>query len=79
VKAPKKLYVVVDVGCLECGEPTFVIAVCDDELNALGERDAYLKRIEVEQTTFFYGGQHEVGVYEVSPLGLAVEDVEEAQ
>lgn len=70
MSAAKKLYAVVDVGCIECGEPTFVIAVCDEETMALGEMDSYLDRIGVENQDYFSGGQHCVAVYEVSPVGM---------
>jgi len=51
-----KLYVVVDIGCIECGEDTAVLGI-------------YKSREDAEQKhklgSYFSGGQHSVEVFEV--------------
>lgn len=47
-----KVYVVVDVGCIECGEPTSVKGV-------------FLKPPDITLGEYFAGGQHSVELFEV--------------
>jgi hypothetical protein len=51
-----KVFVVVDIGCIECGEPTDVLGIFKTE----GEADA-----AVQDPSYFNGGQHHVQVFEV--------------
>jgi len=56
------MYVVVDIGCIECGEPTEVIGLYETYETAEEARIA-----RAPQGTYFDGGQHAVQTFEVKP------------
>jgi hypothetical protein len=62
-------WVVVDVGCIECGEHTSVVAVCPSKKKAIEALQTYAEKVGepvyAERIDYFYGGQHQVGLYEV--------------
>lgn len=63
----EKLYVVVDVGCIHCGEETNVLGVFTDENKALDVLDEYEKRQEEN-----WHGQHCFGIYEVNEINQEI-------
>ena len=64
------MYVVVDIGCIECGEPSKVVGVFEWEEEDLAamhkqarEQDCY-EGVDVrDSTNYFSSGQHRVVVY----------------
>lgn len=59
----EKLYVVVDVGCIECGEVTNVLGVFTDENKACDVLDEHEKRQEEN-----WRGEHRFNIYEVNEI-----------
>lgn len=66
----KKLYVAVDIGCIECGEPSAVLGVFTDENRAQRVCDEH-----EERQTANWGGQHYFEVFEVDEIdkGIRIE------
>ena len=54
-------YIVVDIGCIECGEPSCILGIFTDKEKAYKVRDKY-KEIQSN----YWSGQHYFEVYEVS-------------
>lgn len=59
----KKLYVAVDIGCIECGEETKVLGIFTNKNKALDVLEEHAIRQEEN-----WSGQHDFGVYEVNEI-----------
>ena len=59
----KKLYVAVDIGCIECGEQTNVLGIFTDKNKAWDVLDEHATR-QMEN----WSGQHYFDVYEVNEI-----------
>lgn len=59
----KKLYVAVDIGCIECGEETNVLGIFTDKNKAWDVLDEHAIRQREN-----WSGQHYFDVYEVNEI-----------
>lgn len=67
-----KRFVIVDIGCIECGEPTSVHGLFNTMEDAqtqlkLMKADGPNKREYENGYEYFAGGQHHVKIFEVTP------------
>lgn len=60
-KAPTKLWLAFDIGCIECEEPSSVIGVFTTEQAA---KDACTKEREIQEKN--WTGQHSMQVFEIT-------------
>lgn len=63
----KKLYVAVDIGCIECGEATSILGVFTDENKAL---DVLKEHAERQKKNWW--GEHHFNIYEVDGIDQEV-------
>lgn len=63
----EKLYVVVDVGCIECGEVTRVLGVFTDENKALE-----VLKDHAERQRKGWWGHHDFNMYEVDGINQEI-------
>jgi len=61
-----KEYIIVDVGCLECGEPSSIVGIFKVPEIAEAKRQHYLKDKEpkAKANGYFSGGRHQVQILE---------------
>lgn len=64
-----KKYVVVDIGCIECGEPSTVLGIFNDKKKAESVREKY-ENIQEEN----WHGQHYFEIFEVDEEDKVVND-----
>ena len=62
-------YVVVDIGCIECGEPSTVLGIFTDKVQAEKIKQTY----EIIQEQHWYG-QHHFEIFEVCKENQVVND-----
>lgn len=67
------LYVAVDVGCIECGEPSGVIGVFTTRDAAQAACDSWFS-----YDSGWRGGQHHYEVHEVAAVDVAVDPIDES-
>lgn len=62
-------YVIVDIGCIECGEETEVVGIYSSMKQAEADYKAYLAKVEANDWgAYFHGGQHSVELIAVQPV-----------
>jgi hypothetical protein len=65
-------FVIVDVGCIECGEETYIVGVYPSLAEAEAVARSYPRDDEPTRTfrgdgeSYFSGGQHHVEIHEVT-------------
>lgn len=68
-------YVIINVGCLECGEATEVLAICTsrkkarEHLNLIAEgiKPSHIRSRDEDSVSCFVSGQSEIEIFEFPP------------
>lgn len=66
-------YVVVDIGCIECGESSHVLGVFTDKNRA---KEICEKAKEKEKKFAALGGQHDFEIFEVDKIDKVILEIE---